>query len=247
VLPALVGIGAFVGAWQIVALHNRYLLPTVPEIARSLWEQPHLYLRDMLGTLRETAVGFVASFVVAFSLAVCMAYSKIVERAVMPLAVVLNVTPILAIVPGLTVAFGLGLTPKYIITGLIVFFPLLINSLIGLRSADPSALDFFHTVHASRWEILWRLRLPSSLPFLFAAFRVCVPLSLIGAVVAEFLAAGNASGLGSLIAVAQSQSDLAVIYAATVVLAALGLLLTLIVTLVERSLLSWHPSRGRRG
>lgn len=241
-LPGAAGLGLFVLAWQLVAIHNRDAFPTVGAIARQLWDNPHLYLSNLAITLQEMVVGLSASFGVAFACAVAMCHVKLIERAVMPLAVVLNVTPIVAITPGLAVFFGLGSTPKYLVTGIIVFFPLLVNCLVGLRSVDPEALEVFHSLHASRLEILWRLRLPNSLPFLFAGLRIALPLSIIGAVVAEFLVSGTAGGLGALIQIAQGDSNLVVIYASTFVLAVLGIVLTLAVTACERSLLSWHPS-----
>lgn len=244
-LAAVAGLALFFVAWEIVAWHDRFLIPTASEMVHSLLHQSHLYWMNLLTTLREMAVGLVASFVIAFCLAVLMCHAKAVEWSVMPLAVMLQVTPIIGITPGLVIAFGFGSLPKYIITAMIVFFPLLINSLIGLRSVDPATLDLFQTLHASRLEVLWKLRLPSSLPFLFAAFRVCLPLALVGAVVAEFLAAGQARGLGSLIEVAQGEGNLVVIYTSTLVLAIGGLALTLGIVALERSVLSWHPSTRR--
>lgn len=244
-LAAVLGVGLFVVAWELVAWHDKFLIPTVSAIVSSLVHDSHLYWMNLLTTLREMVVGLVVSFVIAFGLAVLMCHAKAVEWAVMPLAVMLQVTPIIGITPGLVIAFGFGSLPKYIITAMIVFFPLLINSLIGLRSADPATLDLLQTLHASRLEVLWKLRLPSSLPFLFAAFRICLPLALIGAVVAEFLAAGQARGLGSLIEVAQGEGNLVVIYTSTLVLAIAGLAVTAGVVALERSVLSWHPSSQR--
>jgi NitT/TauT family transport system permease protein len=143
------------------------------------------------------------------------------------------------------VAFGFGPTPKIIVTAVIVFFPALINSLAGLRSADPEVLDVLRSLDAARWEVLWHVRLPSALPFLFAAARVCLPLSVIGAVVAEFVTPGSAAGLGTLIYVDSNNSDLSRVYAAIICLAIMGVALTLIVILVERRVLSWQPARRR--
>jgi NitT/TauT family transport system permease protein len=171
-----------------------------------------------------------------------MSFVKVVERALLPLAVVLNVTPVIAIAPALVVAFGFGETPKYIITAIVVFFPFLINSLTGMRSVDPQALDVLKTLHASRWEIMRKLSLPSSLPFLFAAARICLPLSLIGAVVAEFVAAGTANGLGTLIVTAASLGDLKTIYASVFILSVMGVALFLLVVLVQKRVLTWHGS-----
>jgi NitT/TauT family transport system permease protein len=241
-LPPLVAFVLLAVAWQLYAMHNPFVIPTIPKIFHELAGRPGFYFRNALTTLSEALVGAAFGMGIAFLLAVVMSYVRIVERAILPLAVILNVTPIIAIAPALVVAFGFGPTPKYIITAVLVFFPFLINSLIGLRSADPLALDVLRTLHASRTEILWRLRLPSSLPFLCAAARICVPLSVIGAVVAEFVAAGQTNGLGTLIVTAASLSDLPVIYASVVVLAIIGIALFVLVVLVQRRLLAWHSS-----
>ena len=162
----------------------------------------------------------------------------------MPLAVVLNVTPIVALAPGLATALPVGQAPRYVVTGLIVFFPMLVNTLAGLRSADPELLRYFATLDASRRDVLLRLRIPSSLPFLFTAARICFPLSLVGAVVAEFTTAGTTNGLGSLIYNDYGQLQLSGMYAGVLCLSALGLLFTLAVVVAERRLLFWHYSRS---
>ena len=245
-VPPLVGFGLIVLGWQLYAVHNPYVIPTVPQIIDQLRTHPGLYWHDMLVTLQEAVVGASCGMAAAFLLAVLMSHVRILERALMPLAVVLNVTPIIAIAPGLVIAFGFGFTPKYIIAGVIVFFPFLINSLVGLRSPNPEVLDVFTTLHASWWEVLWRLELPSSLPYLFAAARICLPLSLIGAVVAEFSAAGQTTGLGSLIETSANQADLKAVYASVAVLALLGISLTFVIIMLQRRLLNWHESDWAR-
>ncbi len=241
-LPPSVALLVLGAAWQLYAIHHPFVIPTVPTILRELADRPGFYARNARTTLQEALVGAAFGMGIAFALAVLMSYVRIIERAILPLAVILNVTPIIAVAPALVVAFGFGLTPKYIITAALVFFPFLINSLIGLRSTDPLALDVMNTLHASRTEILWRLRLPSSLPFLCAGARICIPLSVIGAVVAEFVAAGQANGLGTLIVTAASLSDLKTIYASVVVLAVIGIALFVLVVIVQRRLLAWHSS-----
>jgi len=246
-LPPVVAIGILMLGWQLYAVHDRFVIPTVPQIFTELVRHPDLFWRNLLVTLQEAVVGASFGMLAAFVLAVAMCELRLVERALMPLAVMLNVTPVVAIAPGLVVAFGFGMVPKYIVTAVIVFFPFLINSLIGLRSSDPRAHDVFTTLHASRWEVLLRLRIPSSLPFLLAAARICMPLSLVGAVVAEFVAPGRASGLGSLIETAASLSDLKTVYASVLVLAFLGIALTLLIVVLQRRLLGWYQPAAHRG
>jgi NitT/TauT family transport system permease protein len=115
-----------------------------------------------------------------------------------------------------------------------------VNALIGLRAVDPATLDFMRALDASRWRVLWSLRMPSSLPYVFAALRISVPLSLIGAVVAEFLS--GSSGMGQLILIANGDFDTPALFGAIVVLAVLGVALTGLVAVVEHRVLFWHDS-----
>ena len=247
VLPGAILLSLLALAWQVVAAHNQSLIPPIGAILGQLTADPGEFLDAAGTTLQESGVGLGASFAIAFSLAVAMSHVRVVERAVMPVAVVLNVTPVVSLAPGLAVALGVtSMAPRYLVTGIIVFFPLLVNSLVGLRSVDPEALQYFASLDASRREVLVHLRVPSSLPFLFAAFRICFPLSIIGAVVAEFSTAGSSNGLGSLIELAIQQVDLPQVYAAIACLSLLGLVFTLAVALGERRLLSWHPAGAAR-
>ncbi len=243
-LPPVVAFAVLAGLWQLLAQHNADFIPSVPATVAELSDNPALFWSNTLVTVREVAVGLAASFVVAFSLAVLMCHVRTIERALMPVAVVVNVTPVVSYAPVFVLLFGFGSTPRYLVTAIVVFFPLLVNSLAGLRSVDPEVLDVMRTLDASRWEVLWRLRLPGSLPFLFAAGRVCLPLAVVGAVVAEFVASGSSSGLGSMIFAALETNQKTVIYAAIVVLVALGLVLTALVALLERRLLTWRRGGG---
>jgi NitT/TauT family transport system permease protein len=246
ILPGGIGLGLFALAWQLLAAHyavrTANAFPSIDAIWKELSGNLSAYGIDAAHTLEEVTIGLGVSFVAAFTLAVVMTHVPMIERVVMPLAVILNVTPIVAIAPGLTLMLGLGMSPRYVVTALIVFFPLLINSLVGLGNVDPEALDLFHTMHATRTEVLLHLRLPSSLPFLFVAARICFPLATVGAVVAEFSTSGPGTGLGSAIAVAVASDSVPSVYAAIFCLAVMGLALTLVVTVAERRLLAWHPS-----
>jgi NitT/TauT family transport system permease protein len=240
--PAVIVLVVLFVGWQLYAVGHVHVVPPLQDIWAQLTGQPGLYWRNMLTTLRESLVGGAIGMSIAFILGVLMTHMKLFVRAIMPLAIVLNVTPMIAVAPGLVVAFGFGYTPKYIVTAVVVFFPFLINSLVGLRSIDPLTHEVMRTLNASKFEVLVKLRLPSSLPFLFAAARICLPLSVIGAVAAEFVAAGQARGLGTLIVIAATVSDLPTIYAAVFTLSVMGVVLSGIVMIAERRLLSWHES-----
>ncbi|WNI16016.1 ABC transporter permease [Actinacidiphila sp. ITFR-21] len=241
-LPLVVMLALLAVLWQYGARRLPYLLPSLPGIGRSLGSNFGYYVDNALTTLGEATAGLAMGFAAAFVLAVLTSELPLVSRAVMPIAVVLNVTPLVAIAPALVVAFGFGPLPKLIITGLICFFPILINTAAGLRSVPREVLQVYRTMDAGRLELLWHLRIPNALPFLFAALRIVFPLSIIGAVVAEMSAAGSTYGLGTVISVASSMNQLPVVYASIFVLALMGVALLLAVTLVERWALRWHDS-----
>ena len=245
-LPLAVMLALLGALWQWGAQRMPYLLPPLGAVGDTLTRNPGYYLRNAGITLEESLLGLAMSFVGAFLLAVVISEAPLVRRAVMPIAVVLNVTPLVAIAPALVVAFGFGDAPKLIITALICFFPILINTAVGLRSVPQPVLQVYRTMNASRLETLVYLRVPNALPYLFAALRIVTPLSVIGAVVAELSASGSSGGLGTVISNASSMNQLAVVYAAIGVLAVMGSLLMLVITVIERRALHWHESSADR-
>ncbi len=247
-LPPLVALGIVAGGWQLYAAGHPLVLPTVPAVFAELGHQPGLFAHDAAQTLVELGVGAGSGFAAALLCAIGMSEVRVLERAVMPLAVALNVTPIVSIAPVLTVIFGLSVIPRYLVTALVVFFPVLVNALVGLRSADPAVLDLARTLDAGRLEVLGRIRLPAALPFFFAAARVGVPLGLVGAVVAEFSVStyAGSGGLGNLIwTAAASGNGLPEVFASILLLAVIGIVLTLAVVLLERRVLAWHAAAPR--
>lgn len=242
-LPTTVLVVVLGMAWTAVAEAHPYILPRLSEVGRALAGEPLLFLENAWSTLRIALTGVAFGAGSAFLLALLMSEIPVVRRALMPLAVVLNVTPVVAITPALVVAFGFGMTPKVVVTAIITFFPVLINVATGLRSVPTPVLHVFETLHASRLEVLFRLRVPSSLPYTLAALRVVFPLSIVGAVVAEFVAAGSSGGLGTMIRNSAATARMDYVYAAIACLAAMGVLMLVLVTAVERRLLFWHESQ----
>ncbi len=241
-LPLLV-VAALLVAWEAavrVGGTPEYLLPPPSAVARALAAEPTRYLDAAAASLGAAVGGLLLATAGAFALGVAMAHSRALERALYPPALLLKVTPIVAVYPLFLIWFGFGVWPRVLIAALITFFPVLVNTVVGLRSIDPQAHDFLRALRASRAQVFWKLRLPSSLPYLFAALRISVPLSLIGAVVAEFLS--GAAGMGQLILVANGDFDTPVLFGAVVVLAALGVSLTVAISYVERRVLDWHES-----
>ncbi|MFF2052636.1 ABC transporter permease [Leifsonia sp. NPDC058194] len=238
-LPPLIAFAVAAVLWQLVAISNPYVIPTLDAIGASLVSDAGMYFSNLLVTAQEVVIGAAAGILGGFLLAVVMAEFQLVERAVMPLVVVVMVTPIVAIAPALVVAFGFGMMPKYIVTGLVVFFPMLVNSLAGLRDVDGRALDVMKTLHASRWEIFRHLRLPGSMPYFFAGLRIALPLAIVGAAVAEFVAAGQQAGLGSLVTVSAAQANLPVTWASIALLCLMGVVLVSLLAIVRKRVLWW--------
>ncbi len=230
-------------AWVRVRDVPEYLVPAPTAVAAALAAEPSRYLDAGWSTVLAALGGLALGAGAAFALAVVMAHSRPLERALYPLALLVKVTPIIAVAPLFIIWFGFGVWPKLLVAALITFFPMLVNAVTGLRSVDPAAHDFMRALHASRWQVFWRLRLPGSLPYLFAALRISVPLSLIGAVVAEWMSGDG--GVGQVILIANGELDTAVLFAAVVVLAIVAVVLTGMLALLEHRLLFWHESSDR--
>ena len=247
VVPPLLTLVVVLLCWQAyVTLTDvpEYLVPGPGAVLSRLLEEPGYFYREGLVTLTEALLGLALGGGLAFALGVVLAHSPALERSVLPWAIALKVTPIVAVAPMFTIWFGFGTLPKVLIAALITFFPVLINAITGLRAVNPGALEVMHSLDASRREIFLKLRLPSALPYLFAAVKVAVTLSLIGAVVAEWSGAGR--GLGRVILLAHSNLDLPTLFAGVLTLATLGVTLTAALSLLERRMLFWHEAFQER-
>ncbi len=231
-------------AWELAVRLSGvadYLVPTPSAVGSRLFDDLGYFLFHGLITLVEALGGFAMGSIVAVLAAGVMAHSRLFERTVYPIALLIKVTPIVAIAPLFVIWFGFGSFPKMMIAALITFFPVMVNTFVGLRSVNPTTLDFFRLLDAGDTQVLFKLRAPSALPYVFAAFRIAVPLSVIGAVVGEWFTGDR--GLGSVIIVAHHNIDMPTLFSAIAVLACIGLGLTGITALVERRVLFWHDSQ----
>jgi NitT/TauT family transport system permease protein len=174
---------------------------------------------------------------VASTLGYLLSRSRTIERLVTPYIVASQSVPTVAIAPLLVIWFGAGITSKVLISALIVFFPILISTLAGLRSADPELHDLMRSFEATPWQTFSRLELPAALPMIVSGVKVGATLSVIGAVVGEFVGADR--GLGFLVKQGQGLYDTPLIFVAVFTLVAMAMSLYGLVTLVERTLLSW--------
>ncbi len=243
-IPALTVFLGILLVWQVIDILldvPPYILPSPAEIVSELSERfPHL-LRELGWTMVEAIGGFLLGSGVAFLLASVFIHVRIVERSLYPWAVVLQTVPIIAIAPLLTIWFGFGLSPKIVIAAIICFFPMLVNSTRGLRAISPQALELMRILSASRRDIFLRLRLPSSLPYVFSGLKVASTLSVIGAIVAEFTGADR--GIGYLVVAAAYRIDTRLMFAGIALSSAAGILFFNLITGLERLLLRWPGAR----
>jgi NitT/TauT family transport system permease protein len=234
---------AFLAVWQMgvqLADYPAYILPTPAQVARKfgLVVMDGTLLFHTGVTLLEVLGGLTLGVSVATLLGYVLAKSVTIERALSPYLVASQAIPIVAIAPLLVIWFGPGLSSKILISALIVFFPILINTIAGVREVPADLHDLMRSLHATRWQVFTRLEVPSALPVLLAGLKVGATLSVIGAVVGEF--AGASAGLGVMISVADGQYDTARMFVGVLALIVLALSLYGIVHTLEKRLLSWR-------
>ena len=243
IVPPLVALSLLALGWELwVRLADTpvYILPAPTRVAERLAGDLSFFAWHGWVTFYEAVAGCAIGSAVAIVLAITMAHSRTAERSIFPIAVLVKVTPIIAVAPLFVIWFGFGSWPKMLIAALITFFPVMVNTVVGLRSVSPGSLDFLRSVDASPREIFWRLRAPASLPYLFAALRIAAPLAVIGAVVGEWFTGDR--GLGSVIIVAHNNLDMLTLFGAIVTLAAIGISLMTVIAIAERRFLFWHES-----
>lgn len=225
-LPAALAIAGCVLLWQFVVWAfsvPTFMAPSPVAVLLAFQANAATLWTNLQPTLMEAVLGFAFGNLVAVLLAIWFVYNPIAEKAFYPIAVIVKSIPIIALAPILVLLFGNGLAPKIIIAGLISFFPTLVNMVHGLKSASPSMLDLMRVLSASNSEIFWKVRLPASLPFLFAALKIAATSSIMGAIVAEWI--GSSFGLGALIIEATYNFRSPLLYATVVIAAALAVLL----------------------
>jgi NitT/TauT family transport system permease protein len=242
VLAPLLGLVVFFGVWELLVRAfdvRTFVLLRPSSILAELLHHPGFYWRNMLVTAKEALLGYLLALLVALSWGALMARSRFLEQASTPVAVLIQVTPIVAYAPSAVLWLGRGLRPIVFITGLICLVPLLFGVTAGLRSADPAALDLMTTVDASAWEVVRRIRLPYAMPYLFSATRTCVGLSLIGAVLSEWYALVD-QGLGRRIQEAIDFNQSRQLWASIYAVAFLGGAAIVLLNVLERRVLHWH-------
>jgi NitT/TauT family transport system permease protein len=231
--------------WLVTRLSNlpAFILPSPAQVALRFWKalSDGSLLSNAAATLAEVLLGLLAGTCLAVVFGYAVAKSRLFDQLVSPYLVASQAVPIVAIAPLLVIWLGPGLLSKILICGLIVFFPVLVNTVVGLRAVPRPLHDLMGSLRASRAQTLRYLELPAALPILLGGLRIGATLSVIGAIVGELV--GSNRGLGFLINVARGQYDTALVFVAILTLILLALCLYGIVALLEKKLLVWQEQR----
>jgi len=228
-------------AWQFLlplAGVPSYVVPTPTEIARVFANESPLLWSHFWPTAFEALMGFLIGNAVAFFMALVFVYNRYIQAAYFPVVLFFNTIPILALAPVIILIFGLGQAPKIVIAAVICFFPTLVNTIRGLESVTMNEQELFRVLSASKFETLWRLRLPRAVPFLFASLRIASATAVIGAVVGEWI--GSDKGLGAMIIQATFNYQSGRLYAAIVLCSSLAIALFAAVVFVENRVLRYE-------
>lgn len=238
-------VGAFVlVAWQAIAVLFElptYILPTPVDAAESLLTNRAELWSATLVTTGEVLAGFSMAVLVSVPVAMLIVSFRWFETVVYPFIVLLQTVPKIALAPLFVVWFGFGILPKVLVTFLICFFPVLLDTMTGLRSSNPDMASLVRSMGGGKWAIFSKVRFPSALPHVFAGVKVAITLAVVGAVVAEFV--GATEGLGYLLLRANANLDTPLLFAAIAILTVVGLVLYYAVTLIERLVIPWHVSQ----
>lgn len=235
---------ALLAIWEIgvrISGVREFLLPAPTKIFVEFLASPGYLLMQSLDTLLTTLAGFGLAVALGVIAAIGIVYSRFLDRSLYSLLIAVNAVPKVALAPLFVIWLGTGSAPKIAIAMLIAIFPILIDTVLGLKSTDPEMLDMARVNQASRAKILWKIRFPNALPSLFAGMKVGVSFALVGTIVGEFVAGG--SGLGHVILVAQGSFDTPTVFVALGLLCVLGVLLFKAIEVFENRCLSWHASQ----
>ncbi len=238
-VPAATLVGAVV-FWEVAARVfkiPKFIMPRPSEIVGEAWEWRYRFIEHTWVTLYETLGGFALSIVIGVPLAVLIVYSPAMRRALYPLIVLTQSVPKIAIAPVLLLMAGHGEIPKIIVAFLVAFFPIVVDTATGLAATPPELLDLSRSYRASAFKTFVKIRFPMALPFFFSGLKVAITLSVIGAVVGEFV--GSDKGLGYVILSATSYWKMELAFSAMILLSLMAMLLFGAVSLVERLVCPW--------
>ncbi len=240
-LPSIVLIIIVLILWQFIAflINAPYILPSPTEIVAKIWElRRTLFLVQLPATMSVTAIGLLISIVFGLALAIVMDMNKKIADALYPIVIASQTIPTTAIAPLFVLWFGYSIWAKVLVTILITFFPITITVYDGFRATKREMEELLITYGASKWDIFFKLKIPSALPHFFSAVKMAIPLSVIGAAIAEWL--GAQSGLGYFSKRMMTQLDGAGVFAPIVILSITAMISVAVVGAIEEKLIKWR-------
>ncbi|HEY6354151.1 MAG TPA: ABC transporter permease [Burkholderiaceae bacterium] len=240
-MPALGIVGLLALWWAVVVVFDvkPFIAPSPGAVAQTLWNKRAVILGNLVPTATEALCGFLLGNAAAIGVATLFVHNRRLQEIFFPVVVMFNSIPVVAKAPILVLIMGNGVEPKIAIAALVCFFPTLVNSVRGLEAVNPQAMELMRVLSASQREIFFKLRVFSALPFLFSALRIAASMSVIGAVVGEWI--GATQGIGAMIIQATYNFDSALLYAAIVMSAALSGTFFMAIVLLERAIIRWRP------
>ena len=236
---ALVMLGLLL-AWQLavdLGGVKEYILPSPTAAIKTYFLPNYQWTNNFLATFYATIGAFALSAVLGISLAVVIVWNEMLMRTVMPVLVLFNTLPKIALAPLFVIWLGYGIWPNIVIGTTIAFFPMVVNSAVGLATAEPEMLELVRSLKASRWQIFTKIRFPNAVPYIFTGLKLNASMSVIGAIVGEFVASER--GLGALIITGGVTLQTPSIFASLILISVLGLALYGVVVALERLVAPW--------
>jgi NitT/TauT family transport system permease protein len=217
-----------------------YIFPSPLNVLHELVTEPLYLLENSAYTIGASLLGFALSVVIGLAMAVGIVYSKFLDKTLLTTLVASNAVPKVAIAPLFILWVGTGIESKVLMAFLVSIFPMVVDSVVGLRSVDPGMLELARTYKGSKLQMFWKIRFPNALPSIFAGMKVAISLALIGTIVGEFVGANR--GLGYVILQSQGTYNTPRVFAAILLLTVIGIVFYQIVDLIERKAMPWHVS-----
>ena len=243
--PRVLGIGLIIllvigVIWEIAvrALHIApFLLPTPSAVLAEMWHRPGLYVQHSLATIWGALLGFAVAAIAGIVIGTLIAYSWVLRAVIYPVSLVLQTVPKVALAPLFIIWVGYGIQSRVVVAAVVSFFPVVMNTITGLSSVERDLLDLVKMLQGSRAQQFAKVAFPHAMPFIFSGLKVAATFAVIGEIVAEFIS-GN-TGLGYVIMVANSEMNVAMSFAALIILSLVGLAFFALMELAEKIIVPW--------
>ena len=241
-IPPIIALGLILLFWENfnwIFDQPDWLLPPISKIlTTAITQAGSKYIPHGWITLQEIIFGFLLGVGTGFILGVIVFHSRVLRQALLPLILGSQAIPAIAIAPVLVIWFGFGMEPKILITALIVFFPVFVNTFSGFNSIERDSINLMSSLGAGQWQVFWKVRFPGSLPYIFTGLKIAATISPIGAIVGEWV--GSHQGLGPVMIAANAAFKTDIVFGAILYLAMMAITLFLMVNLLERWLIPWY-------